>query len=343
MTGITASPVKALPVAIVDVETTGLHPNGDRIIEIAIVRQDPDTEPRLALDTLINPRQRVTATEIHGITDRDVRDAPTFEDIAPAVAEALSGAVFASYNVYFDSKFIAAELARAGTEDFPPHVCLMYMRPMLGLGRRCTLSDACRDHGVPHRNAHHAGADAMASAELWKTYLGEMKRLKIQTYGDLAKRKSYKFTKSFSAPLFDRPLRAGTQIRMKSRSGLREYASDSPAPTPQERRAEYWEALKAVLADLHVEDAEGVYLAEKRRSLQLGAAEVRSLHARALAGMLADMTDDHLIDDDEVSQIADLAHALRQLGWFPGDPLVAEGGGVGAERGWFSRWFGRDP
>jgi DNA polymerase III alpha subunit (gram-positive type) len=47
----------------------------------------------------------MAATEIHGISDTDVRDAPTFDDIASEVAQALSGAVFAAYNVYFDAKY----------------------------------------------------------------------------------------------------------------------------------------------------------------------------------------------------------------------------------------------
>jgi DNA polymerase III epsilon subunit-like protein len=84
------------------------------VIELAVVRIEPNEKPHLVLDTLINPSRRVAATEIHGITDRDVADAPHFEEIAGNVASAISGSVFASYNVYFDIKFLQEELSRVG-------------------------------------------------------------------------------------------------------------------------------------------------------------------------------------------------------------------------------------
>lgn len=59
MSGISSSKVNEVPIAIVDLETTGLHPSGDRIVEIAIVRVEPGGTPRLVLDTLINPGRRI--------------------------------------------------------------------------------------------------------------------------------------------------------------------------------------------------------------------------------------------------------------------------------------------
>src|SRR5262245_49882605 len=131
MPGIANRLIRETPLAVVDLETTGLYAGGDRIIELAVVRIDPAGEPRLAIDTLVNPRRPVAATEIHGITDADVADAPTFEQIADALASALNGCVLASYNVYFDARFIQAEWAALGLRRLPPHLCLMYMRPLL--------------------------------------------------------------------------------------------------------------------------------------------------------------------------------------------------------------------
>src|SRR5262245_59996831 len=70
------------PVAILDFETTGLYAGVDRVVEVSVVRVEPGQPRRLALDTLVNPGRRMAATEIHGITEDDVRDAPRFEDIA---------------------------------------------------------------------------------------------------------------------------------------------------------------------------------------------------------------------------------------------------------------------
>src|SRR5436190_15542618 len=117
--------IAEIPLAVVDTETTGLYPGGDRIIEIAIVRAERLEPPRVIVNTLVNPQRPVTATEIHGITDADVSDAPVFADIAPVVVQALQNAVFASYNVYFDAKFVREELRRVGVTRFPPQLCLM--------------------------------------------------------------------------------------------------------------------------------------------------------------------------------------------------------------------------
>lgn len=80
--GVSERVIVETPLAIVDVETTGLKPDPDRVIEIAVVRIDPGEAPRLVLDTLVNPGRDIAATDIHGIADEDVVDAPIFSEIA---------------------------------------------------------------------------------------------------------------------------------------------------------------------------------------------------------------------------------------------------------------------
>src|SRR4051812_46720880 len=168
--GISDRVIGETPVAVVDLETTGLSPVGDRIVEIAVVRIEPGQQPVLVLDTLVNPSLPISGTEIHGISDRDVIDAPSFTQVAGNLASALTDSVFASYNVYFDVQFVQAELTQVGINIFPPHLCLMYMRPLLGLGPKCSLTDACRAHGITYARAHQAASDAMVSALLWQAY-----------------------------------------------------------------------------------------------------------------------------------------------------------------------------
>ena len=79
--GIANLPIDETPIAVVDLETTGLYPGCDRIVEISVVRLQPGRPAELVLDTLVNPRRRVRATEIHGITDADVEDAPEFDEL----------------------------------------------------------------------------------------------------------------------------------------------------------------------------------------------------------------------------------------------------------------------
>lgn len=194
--GILSYPVHDTPVTVVDLETTGLWPGHDRILEISVVRIDPGRAPRLAFDTLVNPMRPVAATEIHGITDRDVSDAPTFGEVAGDFARAIAGSVLTAYNVYFDISFIHAEFAEAGLPIRPPHLCLMYLRPLLGMGRRCRLHEACFAHKVKTAPAHTGASDALAAAELMDLYLADMRRQGIVTFADLARGRSYKFLDS---------------------------------------------------------------------------------------------------------------------------------------------------
>jgi DNA polymerase-3 subunit epsilon len=164
--GMLQSEIEQTPIAITDFETTGLTPGIHRVVEVAVIRIEPGKNPFLAFDTLINPEIPVSATEIHGITDEDVADAPKFQDIAGDLIGALSGAVFASYNVYFDIRFLEYELSRFGIRNGIPYICLMYMRPLLGIGERCCLDDACKNRGIKHSKLHIASTDAWASASV---------------------------------------------------------------------------------------------------------------------------------------------------------------------------------
>ena len=63
---------------MVDVETTGLYPSTDRIVEVAVVHLDANAEITGQFCTLINPGRDVGPTQYHGITATDVHNAPTF-------------------------------------------------------------------------------------------------------------------------------------------------------------------------------------------------------------------------------------------------------------------------
>jgi DNA polymerase III epsilon subunit-like protein len=214
--------VADVPVAVLDFETTGMWAGIDRVVEVAVVRVEPGRGPELVLDTLVNPGRRVDATFIHGITDCDVVDAPRFEDVAGRLRTALAGCVLAAYNVSFDLKFLEYEMGQVGLSCPIPHMCLMYLRQMLGLGKRCRLEAACRAHGIAHGPAHTAATDAVASAKLWTVYADAMSRMGVQTYGELASLRRYKFAQSFGRnPLPDLPGRDGsTGVPFKARTRM---------------------------------------------------------------------------------------------------------------------------
>lgn len=195
--GILHHGIKDIPVAVLDFETTGLSPGYDRVVEVSVVRVDPGSAPRLVFDSLVNPDRRMAATEIHGITDRDVASAPRFEELAGGLLGALSGCVIAAHNVYFDLRFLRFELDRLGLFQEVPHLCTMYSRPLLGLAA-CNLNDACRADRIAFTPAHTSRSDSTAAALLWMRYRDAFMDRGVLTFRDLTLMgRSYKFFSSF--------------------------------------------------------------------------------------------------------------------------------------------------
>lgn len=109
------------PLIVFDLETTGLDFIHDRIIQISYIKVSPDgTEERENL--FVNPEKPIPheVVELTGITDDDVKDAPTFKTLAPQLCEKFKGCDFAGYNSnHFDIPMLAEEFLRAGIDfDF---------------------------------------------------------------------------------------------------------------------------------------------------------------------------------------------------------------------------------
>lgn len=303
------------PIAVIDLETTGLTPGYDRVVEVSVVRIDPGEEPRLALDTLVNPTRPVDATEIHGIRDADVKDAPRFSQIAGDLIAAVQGCALAAYNVYFDMRFLDFELSNVGVNIDPPYFCLMYLRPMLGLGSRCRLDEACRLYGVDYKAVHVASEDAMASGWLYLHYLDEIDRKGISTFSDLARLRNYKFNQSFGNDLIPSSTELGLSRfdKLVSRSGF------ELRPDPMRLAfASYWDTLKTALADLEISDVEFQEIKELRKSTILSKEQIRVVHARVFSSVITQFSNDQWIDDQEVIKLRKLHQCLAKLGWAPG-------------------------
>ncbi len=315
--GILERPLLNTPVAIIDFETTGLTPGYDRVIEVSVVRINPGEAPKLVFDSLINPQRDVSATEIHGITDHDVADAPTFHDIAQDLLSVLSGCVIAAYNVYFDIKFLDFELSNSGFQFQPPHFCVMYMRPMLGLGKRCKLVEACDLEGISFQGNHVASQDALATGDLLKKYFEIVKERNIETFSDLASLKKYKFNSSFSNELLPETEISG----IEKRGFYKSRAKCDVVPVVDPLRiafGEYWDALKDFVYDLEVTTEELDHIKKIRRDSILDKGQIRMLHAKVFMSAIAQFSADEAIGDREVIALRKLNKCLSVLGWSPG-------------------------
>ena len=156
-----------MTVAVIDVETTGLSPATDRIVEIGVVLLDERGEVEFEFDTLLDPGRDVGPTGLHGIRASDVVEAPTFADVAPNLRSLLAGRVVVAHNALFDLRFLAREFARAGLPaDFSPTLCTMRLAPLFfGPGTR-SLQALCGFVDIPLPHGHAALHDARATAEL---------------------------------------------------------------------------------------------------------------------------------------------------------------------------------
>lgn len=161
----------------------------------------------------------------------------------------------------------------------------------------------------------------MVSAELWLFYTNALRDVGVKTFRDLARLKDYKFTNSFiDLPLDDS---CGATVKLNVRFKPRVAAVAPPARLDRQPIvAEYWDALTAAFADLQVTSDEVEYLRGKQALLALTPDELRWLHARAFAGILADACQDRAITSAEAATLNVVHGALQALGWAPGDAAV---------------------
>src|SRR6476661_1828297 len=155
--------------AIVDIETTGGHASGHGITEVAIRIHD-GTQVVEQFDTLINPNQFIPRyiTALTGISNGMIEDAPSFETVAPKIAELLADKVFVAHNVNFDYSFLKHQLQSCGLDLNTKKLCTVRLSrkiipglPSYGLGKLCSQLN------IPIYNRHRAGGDADATAVLF--------------------------------------------------------------------------------------------------------------------------------------------------------------------------------
>ena len=153
--------MKNRPFVIIDVETTGSNPLRDRIIEIALIRTDGAGE----FSSLVSPGHTLPRfiSALTGIADHDLSDAPSFDEIAPEIADLLEGAVFVAHNARFDYAFVRNEFKRLGISISAPTLCTVRLsRKLYPKHRKHGLESIIERYGIPVEKRHRALDDARA-------------------------------------------------------------------------------------------------------------------------------------------------------------------------------------
>lgn len=168
------------PLAILDLETTGVNLGVDRIVEIAIVRISPDGT-RQVKRKLLNPEMPISAVsvDVHGITNEMVKDAPTFRQAANEIKQFLEHCDLAGYNSNrFDIPMLAEEFLRVGLDfDFKGRK-LVDVQKVFHLMEQRTLSAAYKFYCSKNlEDAHSAEADASATWEVLQAQIEKYPQL----------------------------------------------------------------------------------------------------------------------------------------------------------------------
>ena len=162
------------PLVVFDIESTGISPRKDRIIELAAVKVMPDgTEVRKCW--LLNPTVHIPeeTTAIHGIADEDVKDCPTFSERAKDIAAFFDGCDLSGFNAdRFDIPCLEEEFARCGVNFASGRRKHVDVQRIYHRMEPRDLSAAVQFYcGRSHEGAHGAEADAAATLEVLKAQL----------------------------------------------------------------------------------------------------------------------------------------------------------------------------
>jgi DNA polymerase III subunit epsilon len=159
--------------AIIDIETTGGSASRERITEIAVVVHD-GSKIIDTFETLVNPERSIPLyiTQITGISDAMVVDAPKFYEIAKKIVQLTEGAVFVAHNVRFDYGFVQEEFRRLGYTFSRPQLCTVKLSRVAFPGLRSyALGNLITHFGIKVKDRHRALADTLATTEIFEKIL----------------------------------------------------------------------------------------------------------------------------------------------------------------------------
>jgi len=157
------------PLIVFDLEATGLNKRTDRIVSIALVRYEPDGSAE-QINYLINPERPIPeeTTAIHGITDEDVADAPTFSEMAEIVEKLFAGADLSGYNILvYDIQMLTEEFSRANRPFSLDGRRVLDAQRIFFRNEPRDLSAALRYYcGKTHEDSHNALGDVLATIQV---------------------------------------------------------------------------------------------------------------------------------------------------------------------------------
>jgi len=163
---------------VFDFETTGTSPKVSRVIEIGIVRVKK-MEVVETYQSFINPGMRIPSfiTQLTGISDDDVRDAPFFDELIDEIVAFFGNSIIVAHNMQFDYSFLKNEFLRADQELITnPTLCTLRLaRKLYPELKSKSLSSLTKHFNLRHKNIHRALGDSTVTSKLLIRMLKELK------------------------------------------------------------------------------------------------------------------------------------------------------------------------
>ncbi|MFA4836683.1 MAG: 3'-5' exonuclease, partial [Dehalococcoidia bacterium] len=169
-----------------DLETTGLAPESDEIIEIGAVKFKQDGREIDVFQTLVNPRRSLpyNITKLCHISQEEVDAAPPFSEVTAKLISFLEGCSPVGHNVSFDLNFLAAKGINPPYPVYDTYELAKLLLP--GLSER-SLSAVAAHLGIPHPSAHRALADAVVAKEVFIVLLKKLHDLEPGVLGEMVR------------------------------------------------------------------------------------------------------------------------------------------------------------
>jgi len=171
------------PLVFLDLETTGINIVTDRIVEIALVKINLDGSES-EKDMRINPEMHIPeeSTKIHGISDEDVKDAPTFKEVAKSLARFIEGCDLGGFNSNrFDIPLLAEEFLRAGIDIDMKKRKFIDVQAIFHKMEKRTLAAAYKFYCKKElTNAHSAMVDTRATIQVLQSQLDMYKGVEYE-------------------------------------------------------------------------------------------------------------------------------------------------------------------
>lgn len=191
--------------AIIDTETTGGSPQKHKLTEIAIVIHDGQKIVK-EFSSLINPECSIPyyITQITGITDEMVSDAPKFYEIAREIVEITENTIFVAHNVNFDYNFLRSEFSRLGYDFKRERLCTVRLSRKIIPGLPSySLGNLCGELRIPINDRHRAKGDALATVKLLELLLERNGQLPTDHFSQVMKR-NFVLNPKLETDIFDR-------------------------------------------------------------------------------------------------------------------------------------------